>query len=593
MKLTNRIIKLWLILLVLVGTNACSDDKEDFIFKRNTDALNFSYLSTTKTFSILTNGNWEVSSNNSWITLSPTTGSGDGKTREYVDVTVTQNKGDAQEGSIQLKCGEKEYKITVTQDEGHFKLQEASIEGGFYINQPVKNGRIILPYTKAATDDIANATVTLNGAGAEGLTVEKLENYQLEVGEGMLIINISGTPKTSGEIIAEVNINISSIGFIKEVTVKGRTKIDDSGIDPLESPTVTLFKCLPRLAVFDWGTYEKGSGKPRKFTIELATSQYGPAIRHYSNTCDWLSTSCIGTGNYFFEHNRFTFANLTPNTNYWFRIILHSNNTAVNLDSDMTRFEFKTPEEPTMSANTLLYKDFDNFWFGGCPIYQSFAVQPIETQIKDNLDPASDAVMATDYRTFTFQNCIASPFASSLNATNCPAMWKYYWQGEKYGYAPSATADGWWGYNIYPATGCVKIAPATNYGFLTTPKLTGIGEGTANITVTYNSAAYFEPYHPWGEDNLQELFIVEGAGTIIDGGSSMVEKTDDTHIVVQCKSNVNGTSHGPLYDYTIPTTHTIKIQGATKETRITFRSMPNTGGLHCRFWLDDILITKD
>lgn len=581
-----------LILFILLGFTSCDEDKDTLFLKRNTDAFNFKYLNTTQDLSVLTNGEWKVSTENDWISLSPDAGQGNGSDREFVTVTVSQNKGDAREGKILLSNSERSYEINVTQDEGHFSFGDAEFTGKVLLNQAA-DARIEIPYQKGADDDFANVTITLNGQGATGLSVDNLTNYQLSAGEGSIIVNLKGTATVLGEIIATINAELTTRNASANLTAKGRVKADDSDIDPLESPTVTLFACTPRLAVLDWGKYVKGSGKSRKFTLELALTQYGNPIRRYVNQVDWTSSASIGTGAYFYENNRFAFGDLEPNTTYWFRIIHRSINLSENLDSDMTYFEFKTPTEEPIGGNVLLYKDFDNFWFGGCPIYQAFAIMPTETQIKANLDPASDAVKSTDYRTYYPVGNIANPFGTVLNATNCPAMWKYYWDGDTYGYNTQAPGyEGWYGSNALPCTGSVRLATASAQGYLRTPKLSKIGSGTADITVTVNTAPYFEAYHSWGEDYLNHLIIVEGDGKIVSGGSTLQSIDNDKQATVKCKSNVNSSTKGPLGTHAEPTTHTINIEGATKNTQITIKTTPYSGTDHYRIWLDDIKIEK-
>ena len=148
-----------------------------------------------------------------------------------------------------------------------------------------------------------------------------------------------------------------------------------------------MFKLLPRLAVLDWGDYEKGTGTnfnngtPRSFSFGLALEEEGDNLRNYtSKTADWLTASSM-----FFAHNRFAFGNLQPGTTYWFWIVAHELGPNKE-DSDKTWLSFTTPEE-NLAPNVILYKDFDDFWFRGCPIYQAFGVEVTNAQIGANIDP--------------------------------------------------------------------------------------------------------------------------------------------------------------------------------------------------------------
>lgn len=584
-----------IILLVVLGLLAsCAKVDMPVFLKRNTDAMSFSYLNSTKDLAILANGDWKVSSDADWISLSPAGGTGNGKTETPVKVTVVHNKGEKRSGKVLLSNNEKSFTIGVTQDDGKIVLGKPVMTAGFDINKEIGNAIIQLPFTKGAADDQVNVTVTLLGPGAQGLSVENLSNYALVAGDGYIPVILKGTPTVLGEIQVNLLVEIPGRNISSELSVKSRVRVESGGLDPLESPTVTLLKVLPRLAVLDWGTYAKGSGLSRKFVLELAKSQYGPSIRRYANQADWLSTTSIGTTtSIFFDHNRFAFADLQPNTTYWFRVVQKTTNATQNLDSDVSYFQFTTPAEAPLAANVLLYKDFDNFWWGGSAIYQAFGIQPTEAQILTNIDPASDAVKATDYRTYFPVGNLADAFSGNLAPAKTPAMWSYYWDGAKYGNnVTSVDYKGWYGVNALPATGSVRLATASAQGYLSTPVLEKIGEGTADITVTVNTAAYFEPYHAWGEDYLKHLIQVSGGGKITDGGPTGTID-NDTQATVSCSSNVNAATGGPSRNYTMPTTHTVKISGATKNTRVTIRTTPYSGSNHYRIWVDDIKVVKN
>lgn len=588
-----------LILALLTLMIGCSDEAETFL-KRDTDIMNFSYLGTTKQLSVFTNSEWEVSSEDNWITLNPSSGLGNGEDRTFVDITLSQNTGDARTGKIILSNNDKQLEVTIVQDEGHFYISENEGE------KPYIDGRLILdedleafvsiPYFKASDKDYVNASFTITGPGASGLAITDENDYFLKTGEGVMLFKINGKPEKLGEVIINAVLGVPTRNKVIEVTIKGRVRHpDDTGLEPIESPTLNIYKLLPRLAVMDWGKYTRGSNYPRKYTFELAKSKDGPAIRHYSQTNDWLSTASSGSLTaMFFENNRFVLAALEPGTTYWFRIILHSNRPNEFLDSDVSYISFTTPEEKPLADNILLYKDFDDFWWGGSPIYQAYGVMPIEAQIKVDLDPTSDIVKATDYRVWHPVGNIATPFGAVLGPDNCPTMWNKLWDGEKYGKFFDDNYKGWFGQNVFPNSGCVRIAPATNDGYLRTPKLENISDGTAKIKVTVHTAPYFEPYQSWGEDFLDHLIIVEGPGQIVDGGNTVVTIDSEKQVAVRCESNVDKSTNTPIQDYVKTTEHVIKVTGATKDTQITIKPYKWVSGSsdHYRIWLDDIKIER-
>lgn len=581
-----------------INMSSCSDDNELFL-QRSHDTLQFAYLHSTKEMLVLSNGHWSVSSDDKWISISPDEGTGDGKKEQTVEVTVEQNNGVERTGSINLFNSEKTLKIQISQEDGFFTMNDPTVASGFNLYEELINKKVEVPYQKAKPGDKVNVTATLEGPGAEGLSIESLTDYSLEVGSGTVPLSLTGTPTQKGTIEIKILVEVIGSGKQYDLTAESRSKLAGEVV-------VNLFKLLPRMVILDWGDYEKGTGTngnngtPRSFIIELAETEDGPAIRRYeSKTTDWLVSNSM-----FFDHNRFAFANLQPNTTYWFRIVARELGPNKE-DSDVTTLEFTTPKDETLGANVILYKDFDNFWWGGCSIYQAFSVKVTDAQIGKNLNPDSPDVMATGYPICNPVTSLSDMFAQAKSTTHnispvkAPLYWNFCWEGDKYGtnYGDD-DYTGWQGYWVRLNTGSVLLSTATIQGYLKTPKLTGIGEGASNITVTVHSAPYFEPYHSWGEDCLQHYIQIEGPGTITDGGPSKAEPTgaatanSDKQVTVQCNTNVNNSTHGPAYSYTIPTEHIVKVSGATKETRIVVKSHPY-GTAHYRLNIDDIKITKD
>lgn len=572
---------------ILTYTSCSKEDVLD-MFKRQSDQMSFNYLNETKPLAIASSNHWTVRSQSEWISVNPEEGSGDSQ-EQNIEVTVAHNKGDQRTGIITVSNGNKSYDVNIVQSAGHIVVERPTVASSFLVDQDITGAQVLIPYTKGAADDFVHVTASLQGPGADGLEIHDVADFQLSAGDGFIPVDLSGVTTTTGEIQIDLLVEIPSRSYTQNFTVKTRVKVD-GGIDPLESPTVELIKVLPRLAVLDWGKYIKNSGVSRKFELELATTQYGPAIRRYANQVDWLSSTSIGTGNYFFDHNRFVFGDLEPGTTYWFRVVHKTINT-LNLDSDMTYFQFTTPTE-NIGANVILYKDFDDFWFGGAPIYQAFAVQPTEAQLK-TLDPTSSDVKATDYRTHSWNNNIASTFDGNLSPTNAPLLYNAYWDGAKYG---SNFTDpnyaGWHGVNAFAATGAVRLAPAAGQGYLKTPKFENI-TGTADVLITVNTAPYYEPYHSWGEDGLRHYIIIEGDGTIVDGGPTMVSLDNSQQVTVECTSNVDPATNGPLYSTNRTTEHSVRVTGATSNTRLVVSTLPyNASAARVRIWLDDIKVEK-
>lgn len=583
-------------------TTACKDDEAVFL-RRSHDQLEFSYLPSTRELIVQSNVRWQLVPQDEWIGVTPSEGDGDGA-EQTVAVTVGQNDGDRRTGSLLLfdpASGQSPLRIEVVQEDGRFTLGEASLEAALDIGVELRNKAVLIAYHKAKPGYIANVAASIEGPGSEGITVEQLTGYALTPGEGSIPVRLSGTPTHKGSFTVTLSVEIvpnAEAPLTRAYTAKSRIKL------PGEI-SVRAFRVLPRMAVLDWGDYQRGTGtngnngSARSFLFELSLTEEGPALRSFeSATAEWLVSPSL-----FFEHNRFAFGNLMPETTYWFRIIAREIGPNKE-DSDITTLEFRTLGE-VMEQNTILYKDFDNFCLGGSPVYQAFGTKITDAQIGGNFDPDDPSALGALHTVCNPMYSTSSLFNYKGNATHnvgpvkAAALWNACWEGDRYG-TDYAAADyaGWQGFWVRLSTGSVLLSTASVSGHLKTPKLTEIGDGEANITVTCQTAPYFEPYHSWGEDHLQHYIRVEGPGTITDGGPTRSEPTgaatpnSDKQVTVICNSNVDATTKGPLHDYTIPTEHVVKVAGATRDTRIVIEAHPY-GTKHYRLHIDDILITRD
>ena len=399
-----------------------------------------------------------------------------------------------------------------------------------------------------------------------------------------------------------VNYPISSI---ESLTLDNDVNIVEPAVD------VKVLKLLPKLVVIDWGKYERGTGTngdnggPRDFDFELALEKDGPAIRKStSSKNNWLVASM------FWPENRFVYGNLTPDTDYWFRIT--AKNTGDNNEgSEITYFKFHTPAEAPLPANTVLYNDFDHFCIKGSAIYRAFGIAISNAEVGKNFDPnnADDFLrntgICTPPTTMDPLHDQRNNASHALNFNQCPKVWEHYWETDKYGLDGISDLDtypGWSCYFARESTGAVMLGGATtSNAYLGTPRLTSLGDTPTDITVVVHTAAYYEPYHSWEEDCLKHYIKVDGPGQIVDGGAtvaaelpSTAEPNTDKSIVVEMKPNKWGAGQGSINDYNVTTEHVIKISGATKDTRIKVMNMKIGDDVaHARLLIDDILITKD
>ena len=372
---------------------------------------------------------------------------------------------------------------------------------------------------------------------------------------------------------------------------------------------VKLYSLRPRLAVLDWGKYAKTSdnkagSEPRAFKFELMQdSKDNAAIRKYDiGSGKWFPSTGM-----FFEYNRFSFGNLTPATTYWFKIVAYQLGAAKNQTSAPVYVKFTTPAEPALDSNVLLNRNFDEMWFRGNPLEMAYGPEIVKAKIGTNIDPdAADTYLITtaginwSSSTDSFFDQVKSTTAE-YSPAKCPILWSKWWEGNKYGtnYA-DADYPGWTGYHVRCCQGAILLSYATAIGYVKLPLIEELGEGGENIVFTCHTAPYFEPYQSWGQDNEEHYIKIEGDGRIVSC-DTMVEPTtegatpnSETCITVKCATCVQkeGSLNVPQTDYVPTTAHVVKIEGATKNTRIVIEAHPYKTK-HPRVWIDDIKVERE
>lgn len=574
------------------------------MLKRDTDAMQFSYLNETKKLHILTNDKWSIAANNDWISCTPSEGVGSDR-EQIIEVSTLQNDGAEREGSLTLTDGVKQLNISVTQEDGFFYFGKPVMPEALIHKTNISGTKIEIPYFKAKPGYKVSATceLTLDDMPCPEITADAVRDKELTVGSGVVTLYLNGDATTKGDLKALIKLTVNGETYDMEASSRIRAE---------KELTVTVFKLLPKLVVIDWGKYEKGTGtngdngNARDFDFELAYEKDGPAIRKsVSSKSNWL------VANMFWGENRFVYGNLKPDTDYWFRIVEKNIGPNKNETSDVTYLRFHTPVEPPLPANTVLYNDFDHFCIKGSAIYRAFGIAVSNANVGKNFDPDdNDCFLAnkgicTPPTTMDPLHDQRNNASHALNFKQCPKVWAHYWETDKYGTDGISNLDtypGWSCYFARQSTGAVMLGGATtSNAYLGTPRLTSLGDTPTDITVVVHTAAYHEPYHSWEEDCLKHYIKVDGPGKIVDAGATAAtelpataEMNSDKSVVVEVKPNKIGPKEGSINDYNVTTEHVIKITGATKDTRIKVMNMNiGVGVAHARLLIDDILITKN
>lgn len=315
----------------------------------------------------------------------------------------------------------------------------------------------------------------------------------------------------------------------------------------------------------------------RKFSIELAKSSAGAAIRSYDS-----QTQIPGIK---YRYNRFVFAGLESNTTYYCRVKLLPRSKNIDYDeSDVATVQTTTLSSPSLSANVLFYKDFEDFSYGADGAWGAFGMIPIEADIK-SFDPSNEFL----YTGVVTTNTISNVGDSFNSASTSNAYKNHRWGNDSDWPRESSTIDDTndKNFRVYEVAGYIKFGTGTARGRLTTPALLSLS-GASNLKISMKACPYTEPnattgnmtVSPAAENSLTFRVKINGAGTIDEASGA-------TSIMLTNNSNQNS---NPSTDRLQWTNHVINITGADASTSVTIETLASSGNY--RMWLDDIKIEK-
>jgi len=199
----KRIVNNLICVLGLIYMGACSKSELPFVL-RDTDKLSFGYAASSQTFTVCTNGDWNVSAEETdWITLTPSSGTGDGKTREVVTVEAKRNTGAARNGRIAINAAGQVVYIDLVQAEGFMVLGEPTLNKTLVKDVALAGAAVIIPYTRGVIDEDIEVALTVEGPGAAGIEPSHV-TLQLAEEAGNLEVPLSGTPQTAGTVTLKV-----------------------------------------------------------------------------------------------------------------------------------------------------------------------------------------------------------------------------------------------------------------------------------------------------------------------------------------------------------------------------------------------------
>lgn len=157
------------------------------------------------------------------------------------------------------------------------------------------------------------------------------------------------------------------------------------------------------------------------------------------------------------------------------------------------------------------------------------------------------------------------------------------WQMSADKNAPNAYAvpEGWAAASAFELPGYIRLgSSAASAGSITTPVLEALGETPADITVSFKAAYHMGGSKSYLPDTNTLTVTAEGAGTAAEPVHELASLPAECKPATEAEAKAMEDAYYKWYPVTV------KVTGATKETRITI------GGTGRRY-IDDIVITKD
>lgn len=216
---TNLFKNILLLVLLTAGMASCSDETTSFVL-RSTDVLEFAYETSSQTFTLRSNGPWDVSSENDWIALEPSSGTSDGIKYETITVTVSRNEGEDRTGKVAINAAGMEIFIDVLQSVGPvITFGEPTLFGALQEEQDASRARIRVPYSGAIGDEKFTVSATASGAAAAGLSPVNNYEVQLNGKSGYFDVPLAGSPTTSGAVTFDITTSYTSLHASAKIPV--------------------------------------------------------------------------------------------------------------------------------------------------------------------------------------------------------------------------------------------------------------------------------------------------------------------------------------------------------------------------------------
>ena len=227
---------------------------------------------------------------------------------------------------------------------------------------------------------------------------------------------------------------------------------------------------------------------------------------------------------------------------------------------------------PAPGSEVLLYKDFDDFWWGGYSIAAAFGICPSSAaqKLPATMNIAGSVFADDDTTVVGEPSKNADDTFATVGKNNAD-------------YLAARWGDGDWdtanSKKIYEVCGHLKFGTGSAAGSLVLPHLTKLGAATADVVLTFRACPYTEPkavngvYTIYGNQDRKDFTVsIAGGGTFEDGTTKITLTNDDS-----------GRDNNGRFAWT---DHTVTVKNVTAESRITIATIEK------RMWLDEIKVVK-
>lgn len=201
----------YMVICTFLAVSLVSCKEDGIVFSRENDVISIDCTEQTIEQTILCDGEWVADcSEAEWITVSPERGSGNGRDYGTFTLNVEYNSGAARQGTVYLMSRGTSLPVKVLQGECEFAYGAVSIEG-YLLQGTESDAEIHIPYSCASGKESVEISFTMSGS-SEGISMPDMTFSSFEKGDGEIVIPVTGTPETAGDLTIGIVIDGVRIG---------------------------------------------------------------------------------------------------------------------------------------------------------------------------------------------------------------------------------------------------------------------------------------------------------------------------------------------------------------------------------------------